>query len=495
MKKIKILLYGLLSTFAIVGTSCSDDYLDTNPTESVSEGDAVKTAENLAALINGMHRNMYTRQNDNQGQGGHGGLMIMMDALGEDWVLTSTATGWYNSVVRWQDQSLETSTYTAYGYQFYYSMINNANLIINKGTEATGSKDLVNASIGEAYAYRAFSNYMLVQLYGIRYDAGKNNDQLGIVLRTDFPDRAPKARATVEDTYKLINEDLDKAIGLLAKQGSAHKSHFNVKNVQGLKARVALTQGNWKLAAENAVLAKGSTKLMDAETYKKGFNSVGVDEWMWGSEVRADQGSKFTLFGAYMARNANTSNVKGAPKAMNKLLFDKFPSSDVRTQLVDPSGKHTSLGLSTKDYKFFPYTSQKFLRVGDVMDVVYMRASEMYLIEAEALYHLGNIEGSKEALTTLVKARDANYVRSTKTGDDYLEEVLDNRRLELWGEGFRFLDLKRLNKGLDRQNSNHDRSVINNVYTMPAGDLNWQYVIPRKEILANPLIVQNEMGK
>ncbi len=490
MKKVKILIYSLLSVFAVVGSSCNDDYLDTNPTESVSEGDAVKTAENLSAVINGMHRNMYSRQNDNQGRGGQGGIMIMLDGLGEDLVFTSTATNWYISLIRWDDQRSETANYTSFPYQFYYSMIKNANLVINKGNQASGSKDVINTAIGEAYAYRAFSNYMLVQFYGKRFDKGTDNSQLGIVLRTEFEDRAPKARATVADTYALINEDLEKALTLLEKQGNKHKSHFNTKTIHGLMARVALTQGNWDLAAKHAPLARAGYSLLDTETYKKGFNSINLSEFIWASEIKADQGSKFTLFGAYMARNAGTSNMKGNPKAMSKLLFEKFPASDVRTQVVDATGAHKDLGLGS-EYKRFPYTSQKFLRVGDVMDIVYMRASEMYLIEAEALYHLGNVEGSKDALLTLVKARDSKYTRSTKTGDQYLEEVLDNRRMELWGEGFRFLDLKRLNRALDRNGSNHNRTVIKNFYEADADDSRWQFFIPRDEILANPLIVQN----
>jgi hypothetical protein len=38
----------------------------------------------------------------------------------------------------------------------------------------------------------------------------------------------------------------------------------------------------------------------------------------------------------------------------------------------------------------------------------------------------------------LVKKRDAAYTRSTKTGTALLNEILFHRRIELWGEGFRF---------------------------------------------------------
>lgn len=48
------------------------------------------------------------------------------------------------------------------------------------------------------------------------------------------------------------------------------------------------------------------------------------------------------------------------------------------------------------------------------------------------------------------KNRDASYTLSTNTGQALIDEIMVQRRVELWGEGFRFLDLKRLNLPLDR---------------------------------------------
>jgi hypothetical protein len=68
---------------------------------------------------------------------------------------------------------------------------------------------------------------------------------------------------------------------------------------------------------------------------------------------------------------------------------------------------------------------------------------------------------------------------------------MNSRRVELWGEGFRFLDLKRLNLPLDRNGSNHN-SALAVALTVPAGDNTWQWLIPQSEINANPLIKQND---
>jgi hypothetical protein len=115
----------------------------------------------------------------------------------------------------------------------------------------------------------------------------------------------------------------------------------------------------------------------------------------------------------------------------------------------------------------------------------------MFLIEAEALARNNNESGSKTVFTTFMKTRVPTYTTSTSTGDAYITEIMDSRRVELWGEGFRFFDLKRLNLSLNRNGSNHNTALAV-AMTVPAGDNTWQWLIPQAEINANPLIKQND---
>ena len=90
-----------------------------------------------------------------------------------------------------------------------------------------------------------------------------------------------------------------------------------------------------------------------------------------------------------------------------------------------------------------------------------------------------------------MKTRVPTYTTSTNTGDAYITEIMNSRRVELWGEGFRFFDLKRLNLALDRTGSNHN-SALAVVTSVSANDNLWQWLIPQAEINANPLIKQND---
>ena len=125
-----------------------------------------------------------------------------------------------------------------------------------------------------------------------------------------------------------------------------------------------------------------------------------------------------------------------------------------------------------------------------VADANYMRLGEMYLIAAEAAAMSNNDAAAQQYLYDLNKTRDGGYTKSTKTGADLLEEIYTYRRIELWGEGHRFLDLKRLNRALDRTGANHVPAV-SSVMEVPAGDERWKFAIPQDEIDANDLIDPN----
>lgn len=493
MKKTKILITALLIGSTFFTTSCNDDYLDTTPTDAVDESQVLSTADGLMAAVNGMHRNMYVRQKDSQGQNGYTSQMIIADVLGEDVVYPSTGNGWFVAQMRWQDTNNVNSGSTAYTWDFWYSMIKNANKIIVKGATATGEEKTKEKAFGEAYAYKAFGYFQLVQIYGKRYVKGGDNTSDGVILRDNPEDNAPKERASVEAVYAEIWKNLDKAESLLKGKDAANNSHFSISNIYGLKARVALVQQDYVNAAKYAELAKDGHPLMDARAYKSGFKDYKNDEWMWGVTIVSDQTDYFGNFMAYMSRNYNSTNIRQNPKAFNSALYAKLADTDVRKQLVDPTGKHESLNLPS-NFALFPYTSQKFLSVstGDSRgDVVFMRASEMYLIEAEAKYFLGDEAGSKAVLSELSSIRDTAFKGFTTSGQEYLDQLYVSRRAELWGEGFRWFDLKRQGKDLDRTGANHDATVTNGVMSVKAADKRWQWVIPQSEINANPLCKQN----
>ncbi len=492
--KTNILSLILAITIVVSFTGCNDDFLDQKPTDAVSAESATATTGNLFLVINGIHRLLYTRQGSN-GRGGISAMMIQNDVLGDDMVMNARANGWWINMASWNDHTNSSDTDDRHAWRVLYKVVKNANIIIEGADGAEGPEDERNAALGQALAYRAFAHFQMVQLYAQRYDPAGNNDQLGIPLVTDNSNEG-KPRSSVEQVYAQINMDLDQAITLLADYSRPNASHINQNVTQGLKARVSLVQGNYDTAIEMAIAARDGFDLMDSVSYSSGFNDYTLSEWMWGGHYNEEQGSTFTNFHAWVSRNFSSSNIRGNPKSINSTLHGMIPTSDVRSALFDPTGDHPNLpsGIEISSrHRRFPFTNQKFLAFGtgdSRGDVPYMRSAEMYLIEAEAKARLGDTDAAN-ALLPLAQARDAEYVLSTNTGQALIDEILLQRRWELWGEGFRFFDLKRLNNDLDRNGANHNSGLLNNLMFVPAGDLRWQWQIPEDEIDANPSVEQN----
>jgi len=471
-------------------SACSKDFLETKPTTQVDAGSAVTTVENAKASLNGIHRSMFMRYND-QGTFGQGTIMINADVLGEDYVFSGQSNGWFLTGYRWIDhRNANGGAY--FPYQFYYRIISNANVIINGIDKTVGLPADKNNILGQALAYRGWAYFNLVQLYGKRFVKGAANDGLGVpLILTNTTE--PQARATVAQVYTQINKDLNTAAGILTNT-RPDKSNLNLSVVLGIQARVALTQQEWATAASKAAAARaGYTLMSTAAQFADGSSTWTNPEWMWGSSQIDDQTEYFTAYLAYISYNFNSTNIRTNPKLISRSLYNTMDANDLRRALwvVAPT---TANSVTPPGGSRVAYMNQKFKAKSDansVGDIPYMRAAEMFLIEAEALARNNDETGSKTVFTTFMRTRVPNYTTSTATGAAYLTEIMNSRRVELWGEGFRFFDLKRLDLPLDRNGSNHNTALAV-AMTVAAGDNAWQWVIPQSEINANPLVKQND---
>lgn len=491
----KQLIIGSIVLSSLFSTSCEKEYLETAPTGQVDATAAYATTTNAKSAINGIYRSMIYRYLDSQGHSGYPALLIISDVIGEDLVFGNASNGWHFPEQRYQSHRSETGNLARLPYEMFYRVIGNANIGIQNIDNAVGPQTERDQIKGEALALRAFSYFNLVQLYGKRFVAGADNSQLGVPLVLE-PTTEGLPRSTVQEVYAQIIKDFDAAAALLTNT-RANKSHFNLQVVNGFRARVALAQGRWADAAKFANDArKGAFALMSEAQYQEGFASIANPEWMWGFNHLEDQSEFFGGFHSYMSDNYNASVIRQTPKAINSLLYNKIAATDVRSKMwvKAPTAANS---ITPPGGVRVPYMNQKFRLPGtpstSVMgDVPYMRSAEMYLIEAEGLARSGKEAEAVTVLTELVKKRDAAYVATKATGAALIEEILFNRRVELWGEGFRFTDLKRLNLPLNRNGANHNPAVAV-IFDIPAGDVQWEFLIPIREINANKAIVQNPL--
>ncbi|MEX6686602.1 RagB/SusD family nutrient uptake outer membrane protein [Danxiaibacter flavus] len=496
--RLRHFLTGLI--LGLLTISCKKDFLKTAPTDATNANQAYATTKGCYTALEGINRLMYMQSDYNgtynMDQCGQQSTNIRMDMMGADNVSSGSGNGWYNESYDWTGHRSATGRETRYLYYYYYRIIRNANGLIENTGNATGSEGERKSIKGQAYVYRAWSHFMLVQLFAQRYDAAKSNDQPGVVYQTFSQDFSPKPRATVENVYKQINGDLDSAISLLSPNVPVRDdvSNIDLSVAKGIKARVALVMQDWNNAVKYASEACVGYSLMTNAQYLSGFNDFTNPEWMWGSRVISDQNNYFYSFFAFMSPNFNSTFIRTNTRLINSSLYKMIPATDIRAKCWDPSGEYT---LTQPPKKKLPYVTKKFLAQdagSSLGDLVYMRSAEMYLIQAEAKARMNDDEGAKNVLEILLKNRNpSGYQRPTEIGNALVQYVLAQRRIELWGEGFAFLDLKRCNLALNRTSANHDAALCR-ILQMPSGDKQWQFLIPQDEINATGgIVTQNEL--
>lgn len=496
MKPTKYTIITIVSC-CLLFTACDSDYLNTSPTDKTPGENIQHTVDNLYSALNGTHRAMYIQYETLASQAGESSMNITRDVLGEDVVNTAPGNGWFINDARWINHRNEKSDLLEYTFDYYYKLILNANLILESIDNASGENEILRNGVkGEALCFRAFSHFQLVQLFGKRYEANKNNTQMGIPYRETSPiETLP--RNSVEYVYSKINTDLDNAIILLQDYKAKGINHFSSKVAYGLKARVALVQGRWKDAASFAdsaitIAQTDGIILQSEEELLRGFVTAKDNkEWMWASLMRDDQTIYFFSFFSFMSWNFNSTNIRSNPKSILDRLYTKISPTDIRARWWDPTGE---LAGPTTAFSKAKYQNRKFTAQSpstSVGDIVYMRLAEMYLIKSESQARNNDEPGARTTLKKFASTRDPLFT-TDKSGKELIEEILTQRRIELWGEGFGFTDLKRLNLPLNRKDSNHLESV-SQLMSLEAGNKMWQFLIPNKEMETNPEMKQNEI--
>lgn len=500
MKKNILKVFGASLILFISG--CSKDYLETTPTDKVTQEEVFSTIENANTALNGIYRFLFQRTDivttNTQNKPGVTGILLGLDFMGED-VGIGSAT-WFTSTGEgnWVAARNDTHNVNEYYYRTFYKIIGDANFIMDNLDKVNGTDVQKNTMRAQVLTLRAYAYSYLIQMYAKRYDATlANNDQLGVPLVLKSTDGA-LARSTVKDVYAAIIKDLGDAEALNITT-RANKSQINLQVIWGLRARIALTMQDYPNAILYAkkVIDSGLFPLMNQESYMKGFNdATTLSEFIWATMPTQDQDEAFGSFFAQIAYNANTSYQRTNPKRINQVLYNQIAATDVRKQLWEPSPDATNFPLPSASFTRQAFMSRKFsikAPGGALGDVPLMRTAEMYLILAEAYASSNQDLLAQGALFDLVKVRDLAAVQSTNTGVALLEEIWIHRRVELWGEGFRYLDLKRLNQPLDRTVvTNYVGASVDNFVKLAAGDKRWQFFFPRAELDANTLVKQND---
>lgn len=502
MKKI---IYPLMILFAAGIFSCSDQ-LDTVPTDKTTKDEVFSTVEGAFAAMNGVYRSLYmSTWSTSYGTENFGiaSVNLASDLMGEDMGMGAQGSAWFWYDYRyWVREEINNTSDRPYvWWNMYYKTINNVNSVIAYGNDTEGVPADRNNVMGQAFAMRAYAYFQLIQFYQRTYKGNENAPGVPLYTLPSTKETEGNPRGTVQQVYQQINADLDSAITRF-KKGSAqrHKSHIDLYVAHGLKSRVAMVQNNWQTAADHAAEArkKSDLRLMASGDLLGGFNSVNNAEWMWGAEINEDQSTSWFSFFNHLDADAG-GHARTAWKIVGNWLYDQISPEDVRKQWFrgNLAAADEVTGTSMRRYGQLKFRVKS--QGSWASDYIYMRQAEMYLNEAEALCQLGRYSEARTLLTELVGYKDPTFaarlaqrtddktltLKSFGTPTTLMDEIILQRRIELWGEGFRVYDIMRLKTGMDRSWTGSNHPVRSPVLSDP-NSWEWIMMIPQKEFDGNP---------
>lgn len=494
--------------------------LSFGPTDSGSGKDLLESASTAVSIVDGVYSTMWTAGWTTGGNThqcfGISAYNIALEAMADDFIMQSQGNGWF-----WYDHCYNVKAfYTSDSFRSYdvwnanYTWISNVNYVLSAENTMSGSPEDIAYVLGNAYAIRALSYFNLVNWFArppysaLQEKYRWKDPAVPVYTEPTYKDFVGKKRESLEFVFDRINSDLDKAVEMLEKGRTSvlggTKSHISLNVALGIKTRVALASGDWKTALEAAekVIDSKEFTIGGESELMSGMNRLSAGNVMWGAGIETtEQSGGYAGFFTHMD-NVDGAYAQSAPKLINSALYKQMGEKDIRRNWWDPDNEDS------------PYMSSKF-RFTNVAawlgDYIYMRVEEIYFNAAEAALRLGHEDKAAGYLNAVMKERDEDYDASLYSGTllgpttnswtgSLLESILINKRIELWGEFGRLIDVRRLGQGIDRRAT--DGFAEECLSTMSGNGVNlsdpdtydWVMTIPQDEINNNPNINEEDQN-
>lgn len=458
-------------------TSCIDE---TFPTSSATEDQVASSSKATEALLWAIpaYVNKLNSYVGTHYDWGYGSIMHVRDVMTGDMAITSHGYDQYNY---WQINSYMGPDYIfgQFIWNYYWPFVQTQNNLI-KAINPEEANDAQLGMLGAAQAFRAMTYLDMAQMFEflpndktdtINLD-GNNIKHLTVPIvdeNTTEEMARNNPRVHRDSIAKFILRDLDNAEKNIVKLEIASKTLPHLDAVYGLKARCYMWLGDYanaqkyaRLAIDNSSVQPMSQKAcLDPTT---GFNQLSA--WMWGSQlVKEDETVQTGILNwTSWASNEAVYGYSGAgPYVMiDRSMYDRMSDTDFRKLMFKAPADHALSGKETYidagvGASLPVYASLKFRpNAGDIMEpsvgsasaYPLMRVEEMYFIEAEAAEHQAAGAGVELLENFMKNYRDAEYTFPADA--DAIDEIVFQKRVELWGEGLNFYDIKRLDLSVRR---------------------------------------------
>ena len=346
-------------------------------------------------------------------------------------------------------------------WQYMYEGINRANYMVENSDKMDFSRK--NELYGEVHFLRAFFYFELTKFFG--------DVPLFTTSRLTAGDSATLTRSPQSEVYALIESDLQAAISALPLEKSTNGRATSL-TAHALLGKVYLYQDKFDEAASilEPLIGLYSLPADPQSTFLKGGENgpESVYEiqhtkesnwWDWGYVPQGTEGNFGVIHHGIRGYSGPLYSSGWSFNVPSQDLVDAFATGDKRKDVavLDIEAWATSTGAKySTGYEHTGYFNNKYIpRAGESQaqqELNYetnyraIRYADVLLMAAEANNRASSPNVSK-AQNYLNQVRARAYGNSSNasssTGTTLTQEIWDERRLELAGEGSRFFDLVR----------------------------------------------------
>lgn len=475
---------GCLASVSVSMTGCIDETFPTNVATDEQLTSSSKATEALLWAMPAFLNKYDVLGQDPSAPGydwGYGSIMHIRDVMTEDMPIVSSGYDHYSA---WEGNyyigPLYMSTQFIWNYFWKYVQTSN-NIIMALDPETADATQL--GYLGVGYAFRAHAYLDMAQMFEFLENDGTDavnpsgNNVLNLtvpIVKEDVTEEAARNNPRVprQEMFDFILSDLDMAEQYIVNLDRSAKTLPDLSVVYGLKARLYMWVADYPKAQEyarKAIDTSGATPMTRDQwlSTTNGFNDISVSSWLWGSQMQSEDDVVKTGILNWTSWSSNEAvfgyAAAGPYNMINVALYNKIADTDFRKLAWKApagsalDGQNTYCG--TNGASLPDYASLKFRPAqgnGDVSTTgaasayPLMRVEEMYLIEAEAAAHQNATQGRDLLNSFMQTYRDAKYNCTASSTDAVVNEVVLQKRIELWGEGLTFFDVKRLNMSVTR---------------------------------------------
>ena len=463
----------LLACISLFFLGCGN-FLDINPESEVVNDDMFSTAEGVEDALYGVYMSMVKEDM-------YGGDMSVLipELLGQNFV---TDDGYLVYVSRLDNENSYARNMTKKMWPGSYLVISYLNNII-ENLDQKSVKDFKYYDLyrGEALGLRATIHFDLLRLFAVHINSTDENAKAKAIPYVTKYTFKVTPFSSVEEVYEKIIADLKEAETCLVEDETlmpkirkggekgftgARELHFNLYAAQAMLARVYWMKGDLKNAKKYADKVIQSEKFQfvnqeDLPTFMK--RRISLSETIWGLYT--------TNISSYLYDRQLLLNKMSLPtgwKDIYKTVGENEGSYDKRYYawfvIKEYSGKSKDILSKIMDES----NDASEYSGGAYFGFSMIRIPEMYYIMAEALLEEGDKEHARDYLDAVVSARGMVKFADRDTDKDItLDDIMNERRKELFGEGHWWFCLKRLNRdvyvhALDATLKGSDR-----IYTLP----------------------------